>query len=133
MKRKPKPDSIDNENPEWTEEDFDSAKPAAELLPEIFGQETARQMLKPRGRPKAGVTKEHVNIRLDADVVQAFKSTGRGWQTRLNRALREWLKENKPEKTQQASYPGDSRHSGSMMLHMFTVFSVLQFFELRLA
>jgi uncharacterized protein (DUF4415 family) len=102
MKRKSKAEFIDEENPEWTEEDFEDASPAAELLPELFGQKAAKQMLKPRGRPKAGVTKEHVNIRLDADVVEAFRSTGRGWQTRLNRALRDWLKENKPEKSQHA-------------------------------
>ena len=38
-------------------------------------------------RPKA-----QVNIRLDADVVEQFRATGRGWQTRLNAALKEWLK-----------------------------------------
>jgi uncharacterized protein (DUF4415 family) len=50
-------------------------------------------MLKPRGRPKAADTKTHVSIRLDDDLLQAFKSKGRGWQTRINRAPREWLKE----------------------------------------
>lgn len=102
MKKETKVDLINNDNPEWTEEDFEHARPASEMLPELFGQEAAKQMLRPRGRPKAGVTKEHVNIRLDADVVEAFKSTGRGWQTRLNRALRDWLKENKPEKSRHA-------------------------------
>lgn len=34
---------------------------------------------------------QHVNIRLDADVLSAFKGTGSGWQTRLNNALRDWL------------------------------------------
>jgi uncharacterized protein (DUF4415 family) len=33
-----------------------------------------------------------VNILLDADIVQAFKSQGRGWQTRVNSALLEWLR-----------------------------------------
>ena len=50
-------------------------------------------MLKPkRGRPALERPKEHVNIRLDADVVGAFKDSGAGWQTRINNALREWLK-----------------------------------------
>lgn len=49
-------------------------------------------MLKPkRGRPPPAAPKEHVNIRLDADIVQSFRRTGDGWQTRLNNALREWL------------------------------------------
>jgi uncharacterized protein (DUF4415 family) len=40
------------------------------------------------GRPRKEVTKEAVNIRLDADVVAYFRSTGRGWQSRINDALR---------------------------------------------
>jgi uncharacterized protein (DUF4415 family) len=98
MKKKPDPELIDKENPEWTEEDFRRARAAAEALPEIVGQEAAARMLKPRGRPKAVVTKTHVNIRLDADVLKAFKTTGPGWQTRINEALREWLKKGKLEK-----------------------------------
>jgi len=41
-----------------------------------------------RGRPKAATTKEPVKIRLDADVVQALRATGDGWQTRINDTLR---------------------------------------------
>ena len=40
------------------------------------------------GRPKMEVTKEAVNLRLDADVVAYFRATGRGWQSRINDALR---------------------------------------------
>ncbi|MGO9120445.1 MAG: hypothetical protein ACLQPD_22870 [Desulfomonilaceae bacterium] len=53
MKRKPDPELIDKENPEWTEEDFRPAKPTAEALREIVGRKTAARMLRPRGRPKA--------------------------------------------------------------------------------
>lgn len=35
--------------------------------------------------------KEQVAIRLDPDVLIAFRSTGPGWQTRMNAALKEWL------------------------------------------
>lgn len=89
MKRKANPELIDMENPEWTEEDFQHARPAPHVLPQIFEPQVAADMLKRRGRPKAAATKSSVSIRLDADVVEAFKSTGRGWQTRINRALRE--------------------------------------------
>ena len=41
-----------------------------------------------RGRPKAANPKEAVNIRLDADVLDHFRKTGPGWQTRINDALR---------------------------------------------
>ena len=93
MKRKFNAELIDNENHEWAEEDFQRARPAAEVLPELVGPQRAAEMLKTRGRPRSAVTKTHVNIRLDADLVAAFKATGRGWQTRINKALREWLKQ----------------------------------------
>ena len=41
-----------------------------------------------RGRPKAASPKEAVNLRLDADVLEFFRKTGPGWQTRINEALR---------------------------------------------
>ena len=41
-----------------------------------------------RGRPKAAVTKVTTTIRLDPDVLAKFKSGGRGWQSRINEALR---------------------------------------------
>jgi uncharacterized protein (DUF4415 family) len=98
MKKKTDPELIDRENPEWTEEDFRRARQAAEALPDIVGPEAAARMLRPRGRPKAAITKTHVNIRLDAEVLKAFKTTGPGWQTRINEALREWLKKGKLSK-----------------------------------
>ncbi len=45
-----------------------------------------------RGRPKAEVTKTPIKLRLDPDIIDAFKASGRGWQTRMNEALRDWLK-----------------------------------------
>jgi uncharacterized protein (DUF4415 family) len=54
-------------------------------------------MLRPkRGRPTSGSPKKHINLRLDAEVVAAFQATGRGWQTRLNAALKDWLKTHLP-------------------------------------
>ena len=44
-----------------------------------------------RGRP-AGSDKESTTIRFDRDVLTAFREGGPGWQTRMNAALREWLK-----------------------------------------
>lgn len=96
-RRSPNPALIDTENPEWTAEDFAKAKPAAEVLPGLFGAKPAAAMLRPkRGRPTAERPKAHVNIRLDADVVDTFRATGNGWQTRLNAALKDWLKTHSP-------------------------------------
>ncbi len=43
---------------------------------------------RPVGRPKLERPKRAVNLRLDADVVDAFRANGAGWQTRMNDALR---------------------------------------------
>jgi uncharacterized protein (DUF4415 family) len=48
-----------------------------------------------KGRPKAAVTKERITIRLSPEVVQSFRATGEGWQTRMDAALKEWLKTHK--------------------------------------
>ena len=93
MPQRPDPESIDDEAPEATEEWFGNARPATEVLPAMFSESVAKELLTPKcGRPSMTEPKEHVNIRLDADIVKFFRGTGAGWQTRLNNALREWLK-----------------------------------------
>ncbi|WP_429576493.1 BrnA antitoxin family protein [Paraburkholderia sp. UCT70] len=49
-----------------------------------------------RGRPRLETPKVLLTVRYDADVVDAFKATGEGWQTRMNDALRDWLKDHRP-------------------------------------
>ncbi|MBN9478186.1 MAG: BrnA antitoxin family protein [Burkholderiales bacterium] len=56
------------------------------------GVEEAR---KRRGRP-TGSSKSATTIRLDEEVLAAFRATGRGWQTRMNNALKDWLKTHSP-------------------------------------
>ncbi|MGL4231686.1 MAG: BrnA antitoxin family protein [Casimicrobium sp.] len=51
---------------------------------------TISAIRKARG-PNKRPTKEQVAIRLDSDVLLAFRSEGRGWQTRVNAALKDWL------------------------------------------
>jgi len=85
----------DGEVRELTEEDFKYFRPASEVLPEIFGAKMAAEMLKPKkpGRPSTETPKIFTGIRLDPDVLEAFRATGKGWQTRMNNALKDWLKE----------------------------------------
>lgn len=80
---------------ELTEEDFIHFRPASEVLYELFSPEMATEMLRPKkgGRPPVANPKVATNIRLDSDVLDSFKATGKGWQTRMNNALKEWLKE----------------------------------------
>lgn len=84
MSKQPTPEPIDDENPEWTAEEVKRAVPFSGL--------PASLQAKLRGRPKAAVTKERITIRLSPDVVGAFRATGDGWQTRIDAALRDWLK-----------------------------------------
>lgn len=52
-----------------------------------------KPLLRVGGRPKAEVTKERITIRLSPDVLAVFKATGKGWQSRIDAALKEWVQE----------------------------------------
>jgi uncharacterized protein (DUF4415 family) len=49
------------------------------------------QMKRRGGRPKLAKPKEAVTVRYDADIIERFRASGDGWQTRMNNALRDWL------------------------------------------
>ncbi len=44
-----------------------------------------------RGRPKAATTKQLVSVRYSPEVLAYFKSTGEGWQSRMNGVLRQYV------------------------------------------
>lgn len=44
-----------------------------------------------RGRPKAASTKQLISVRYSPEVLTYFKSTGEGWQSRMDRVLREYV------------------------------------------
>ncbi|GHU27030.1 hypothetical protein AGMMS50256_05810 [Betaproteobacteria bacterium] len=48
------------------------------------------------GRPLVDTPRRNTNIRLAPDVELAFRATGKGWQTRINAALTDWLKTHSP-------------------------------------
>ena len=50
------------------------------------------QFKRMRGRPLGSGTKKQVTLRLDAQILEKFKATGSGWQTRINDALLDWAK-----------------------------------------
>lgn len=45
-----------------------------------------------RGRPLGSGSKTQVTLRLDVEVVEKFRATGDGWQTRINDALKSWVR-----------------------------------------
>lgn len=93
LKHRTQPNTSASSNPSWTTTDFVQARRAHEVLPGIFSKGRADSLLKPRGRPKADVTKVRVGIRLSPDVVDHFKASGDGWQTRIDAALRQFIAE----------------------------------------
>jgi uncharacterized protein (DUF4415 family) len=72
----------DTDNPPLDEEFFRRARPAVEVMPEIV-----RRFRGQRG-PQKAPTKQLVSLRLDRDVLEHFRGFGRGWQRRMNAALR---------------------------------------------
>lgn len=80
----------------WTDADD-----APELGPEFF--QSAKQMVagqpvsptdfdaakKRMGRPPVPLKRPTLNMRVDADVLEALKASGKGWQTRVNTILRQ--------------------------------------------
>lgn len=83
--------------PPLTKEFFDTAqhsiggkivRPATGILTDK-GVKRVPPYTIPRGRPIEGeAPKQQVTLRLDADLLDRFRSSGRGWQTRLNATLR---------------------------------------------
>ena len=69
-----------------------------EEIPELTEEDFARGVLHiggvpvRRGRPKSKNPKHAVSLRLDPDVLAHYRRTGRGWQSRINAALRKAAK-----------------------------------------
>jgi len=60
-----------------TDEEWEAAKPSMRIG------------ARPVGRPKTDMPRPRVTLRMDPDVLAAWRATGRGWQTRINAVLRE--------------------------------------------
>ncbi len=75
---------------ELTAAELKRFRPAKDVMPSSL-----LAKLKVRGPQKAPV-KERITIRLSPEVVQPFRATGEGWQTRVDAALKDWLKSHTP-------------------------------------
>jgi len=81
----------DEDNPEWTREEIRRARPAPEMVKEVFGPAAAAALKRGRGRPEKPDRKVNLTLRIDPDVLAAYKQAGKGWQTRINQVLREHM------------------------------------------
>lgn len=77
----------DDTTPEFTDAVMARARPAREVLPAAVLEAFRNK----GGRPRVETPKVPLSIRLDRDVVDGWKASGPGWQTRMNEALRQTM------------------------------------------
>jgi uncharacterized protein (DUF4415 family) len=89
----------DPDNPELTAEDFRRMRPLKdhpELLAKLLeASANLRARKAARGRPPLQYPKVQVTLRLDEEVVKAFREDGPGWQSRINEELKKTVKRRK--------------------------------------
>ncbi len=74
-------DAVDS--PELTDEQLAEMKPLSEYDPDLYAR-----IRRARGRPPVDTPKQQISLRLDPDVIEKFKATGKGWQGRINDVLK---------------------------------------------
>jgi uncharacterized protein (DUF4415 family) len=91
MVRAKKPADVSQEDwesvdvPEATDEEFATARPFKEVFPAQY------KAWKKVGRPTIAAPKVHIGFRLAADVVSAIRASGRGYNARVEKVLRDAL------------------------------------------
>jgi uncharacterized protein (DUF4415 family) len=75
---------FDEDNPEWTEEDFSKARPPEELPPDVLAAFPRTKIRGPQKTPR----KVPVSLRLSPEVVAHYRATGPGWQRRIDEDLK---------------------------------------------
>ncbi|TCP83485.1 uncharacterized protein (DUF4415 family) [Rhizobium sp. PP-CC-2G-626] len=63
-----------------------TAKPFREVFPDLAASIDGEKAK--RGRPAVEKPKQQISIRLSPEVIDAFKATGKGWQSRIDDVLR---------------------------------------------
>lgn len=94
MKRKPNAELADRDNPEWTDADFKRSVRFSDLPPAVQNTLSSASV-------SAVASRELINgyilVPLSPEIVEKFRSTGHGWQERIDAALAEWLHANSPD------------------------------------
>lgn len=75
----------DEEHPEWTPAEMANARPAGEVFPPAVFVDGPKR----RGRPPLERPKRLLSLRIDPDVIDAYRATGAGWQARMTLTLAE--------------------------------------------
>lgn len=93
MKPKLNAELPDSDNPEWTDADFNRAVRFSDLPKAIQEKLTGEADV-------AEAAPGHVLVPLSPAIVEKFRSTGQGWQARIDAALAEWLHSHSPDDAQ---------------------------------
>ena len=88
----PSPASVAGEVRELAVEDFNRMRPAEHVIPGI--SEGMKRLRGQRGKQKAP-TKVQKTLRLSPEVISYFQSQGKGWQTNLDKVLKDYVKAHK--------------------------------------
>jgi uncharacterized protein (DUF4415 family) len=81
----------DKDNPEWTAAEIKTARPALDVVSEVFGKHASAEIRRGRGRPPKEDRKVNQTLRIDVDVLEAYRKEGKGWQTLINKVLRQHM------------------------------------------
>jgi uncharacterized protein (DUF4415 family) len=81
----------DKDNPEWTAAEMKRARPALDVVNEVFGKRASVELRRGRGRPPKEDRKVNQTLRIDVEVLEAYRREGKGWQTRINEVLRQHM------------------------------------------
>jgi uncharacterized protein (DUF4415 family) len=96
-KRKPMV-AEDREVRELTVGDIRDFRPAAEVLaPDLYAGLVALKRQRGERGPQKAPVKQRISIRLSPEVVEQFRATGPGWQTRIDEVLKASLRTDKGE------------------------------------
>lgn len=79
--------AADPDAPEASDAELAQAKPFTEAFPQF-----AEAIRRARGRPQVDQPKQQISLRLDPDVIAAYRKSGKGWQGRVNEILRKAAK-----------------------------------------
>ena len=96
-KRKAKPEYVSQEDwdsvdsPGVSEDLLEHLRPAAETYPDLLKAYTEGS-LRHRG-PQKAPTKTLVSMRYSQEVLDYFRASGPGWQTRMDEALKQWIQD----------------------------------------
>ena len=89
--------AADADSPELDDAWFARARPAHEALSaDVYAGLVALRRSRGERGPQKAPTKVATTIRLSPEVSEAFRATGPGWQTRIDEALKDWLRTHSP-------------------------------------